>query len=68
MHTVETFLPDSSASNIEVVIGKMESYKKASVDQIPAELIQAGGEILGSDIHKLVKLIQNKEELPHQWK
>jgi hypothetical protein len=37
-------------------------------DQIPAELIQAGGEILHSEIHKLIMLIWNKEELPHQWK
>jgi hypothetical protein len=36
---------------------------------IPAELIQAGGrETLHSEIHKLIKLIWNKEELPHQWK
>jgi hypothetical protein len=37
-------------------------------DHIPAELIQAGGETLHSEIHKLIKLIWNKEELPHQWK
>jgi hypothetical protein len=37
-------------------------------DQIPLELIQAGGEILHLEIHKLIKLIWNKEELPHQWK
>jgi hypothetical protein len=32
-----------------------------------SELIQAGGEMLHLEIHKL-KLICNKEELPHQWK
>jgi hypothetical protein len=37
-------------------------------DQIPAELIQAGGESLHSEIHKLIMLVWNKEELPHQWK
>jgi hypothetical protein len=35
---------------------------------LPAELIQAGGETLHSEIHKLIMLIWNKEELPHQWK
>jgi hypothetical protein len=35
---------------------------------MPAELIQTGGEILHSEIHKLIKLIWNKEELPHHWK
>jgi hypothetical protein len=35
---------------------------------IPAELIQAGRETLHSEIHKLIKLIWNKEEMLHQWK
>jgi hypothetical protein len=34
----------------------------------PAELIQAWGGTLHSEIHKLIKLIWNKEELTHQWK
>jgi hypothetical protein len=37
-------------------------------DQIPPELILVGGGTLHSDIHKLIMLIWNKEELPHQWK
>jgi hypothetical protein len=31
------------------------------------ELIQAGGEILLSVVHKLFKAIWNKEEFPDQW-
>jgi hypothetical protein len=30
-------------------------------------MIQAGGKTLRSEIHKLIKLISNKE-LPHHWK
>jgi hypothetical protein len=37
-------------------------------DQILAELIQAGDEILKSEIHKLINSIWNNEELPDQWK
>jgi hypothetical protein len=37
-------------------------------DQIPAELIQAGGAILRSKIHKLINAIWDTEELPEQWK
>jgi hypothetical protein len=37
-------------------------------DQILAELIQAGGEALRSEIHKLIHSIWNMEELPDQWK
>jgi hypothetical protein len=68
MHTAEPFVPESSASVVEVAIGKLKSYKSPGVDQIPAELIQAGGETLRSEIHKLIKMIWNKEELPHSWK
>jgi hypothetical protein len=43
-------------------------YKSTGSDQIPTELIQAGGEILRFKIHKLINSIWNKEELPDQWK
>jgi hypothetical protein len=43
-------------------------YKSPGSDEILAELIQAGGEILRSKIHKLIKSIWNKEKLPYQWK
>jgi hypothetical protein len=39
-----------------------------SSDQILAELIQAGGEILHSKIHKRINSIWSKKELPDQWK
>jgi hypothetical protein len=56
-----------SASEADVAVGKIKRYKSPGVDQIPAQLIQAGGETLRSEIHKLIKLIWNKEKLPHQW-
>jgi hypothetical protein len=37
-------------------------------DQIPEELIQAGGETLQSEIHKLINSVWNTGELPDQWK
>jgi hypothetical protein len=56
-----------SISEVEVAIGKLKRYKSPGADHIPAELIQAGGGgKLHSEIHKLIKLIWNKEELPHQ--
>jgi hypothetical protein len=68
MHTAEPFVPQPSASKVEVAIGKFKEYKSPGVDQIPAELIQAQGETLHLEVHKLFKLIWNKEELPHLWK
>jgi hypothetical protein len=52
---------------VEIAIAKLEKYKSPGSDQIPAELIQAGGEILLSAIHKLVNYVWNKEGLPDQW-
>jgi hypothetical protein len=57
MHTAEPFVPGPSASEAEVAIGKTERYKSPGVDLIPAELFQAGGETLRSEIHKLIMLI-----------
>jgi hypothetical protein len=67
MHTAESFVPECSASEVEVAIGKLKKYKSPGVDQISAELIHSGGETLHSEIHKLIKLIWNKEELPDHW-
>jgi hypothetical protein len=53
---------------VEIAIGKLKSYKSPGTDQIPAELIKAGGETLYSEIHKFICSIWNKEELPQQWK
>jgi hypothetical protein len=53
---------------VEIAIGKLKSYKSPGTDQIPAELIKAGGETLYSEIHGLICSIRNKEELPEQWK
>jgi hypothetical protein len=61
-------MPESSASEVEVTVGKFKRYKLTGVEQIPADMIQAGGKTLRSKIHELIKLIWDKEELPHQWK
>jgi hypothetical protein len=68
MHTAEPLVPQTSASEAEAAIGKVKSYKSPDIDQIPAELIQVGRETLRSEIRKLIKLIWNKEKLPHMWK
>jgi hypothetical protein len=46
----------------------LKRYKSPGSDQIPAELIQAKGEILWSEIRKPINSIWNKKELPDQWK
>jgi hypothetical protein len=48
MHTAEPFVPEPSSSEAEAATGKLKRYKSPDFDQIPAELIQAGGGTLRS--------------------
>jgi hypothetical protein len=68
IHTAEPLVPEPSLVEVEIAIVKLNSYKSPGTDQIPAELIKAGGETLYSEIHRLICCILNKEELPKQWK
>jgi hypothetical protein len=68
IHTAEPLVPGPSLVEVEIAIGKLKSYQSPATDQIPAELIKAGGETLNSEIHRLICSIWNKEELPQQWK
>jgi hypothetical protein len=54
VHTAEPLVPGPSHLEVEVAIAKLKKYKSPGSDQIPVELIQAGGEILLSEIHRLV--------------
>jgi hypothetical protein len=60
--------PGPSGLEAEIATVKLKKYKSPGSDEIPEELIQAGGKILLSAIHKLINSVWNKEELPDQWK
>jgi hypothetical protein len=64
----EPLVPGPSRLEVEIAIAKLKKYKSPGSDQIPAEMIQPGGEILLSEIHKLMNSVWNKKELPDQWK
>jgi hypothetical protein len=49
-----TLAPDPSPSEYEIAIAKLKKHKSPGCDRIPAELIQAGGETLWYEIHKLI--------------
>jgi hypothetical protein len=67
-HTAEPLVSSPSRLEVEIGIAKLKKYKSPCCDQIPAKLIQAGGETLLSMIPKLINSMWNKEELPDQWK
>jgi hypothetical protein len=64
VHTAEPLVPSPIRLEVEIAIAKLKKYKSPGSVQIPAELIQAGGEILLSEIHKLINSVWNMEELP----
>ena len=61
-------MPEPSAFEVEMANEKLKQHKSLCTDQIPAELIKAGGIIIHSEILKLFNTVLNKEELPHRWK
>jgi hypothetical protein len=68
VHAAEPLVTGPSRIKVEIAITKLEKYKSPSCYQIPAELSQAGGEMLLSAIHKQINSVFNKKELPDQWK
>jgi len=61
-------VPEPSVFEFELAIGKLKNHKSPGIDQIPAELIEAGGRTICCAIHKFIIYIWNKEELPEEWK
>jgi 6-phosphogluconate dehydrogenase len=63
IHTAELLIPHPNLTESETAVANLKTYKSPRSDQIPAKLIQAGGEILLSEAHKLTTTIWNKKEL-----
>ena len=66
-HTAE-LVPEPSAFEAELAIEKLKNHVAPGTDQIPGEMIKAGGRTIRSAIHKLIISIWNREELPEEWK
>jgi hypothetical protein len=64
----EPLVPGPSPLEVESATAKLKKYKLPGSGQIPAELIQAGGEKLVYAIHNFIHSIWNMEELPYHWK
>jgi hypothetical protein len=68
VHMAEPLVPCPSCLEAEIAVAKLKKYKSPFSDEIPSELIQAGGKILLSAIHKLINSVLNVEDLHNQWK
>jgi hypothetical protein len=52
IHAAEPLVPELSAFEVEMAIEKLKRRKSPGTDQIPSELIKAGGRTICSEIHK----------------
>jgi hypothetical protein len=68
VHTAEPLVPEPSAFEVEMATVKLNRHKSPGIDQVPAELIKAGGRIIRAEVDKLIISIWNKEEFPEEWK
>jgi hypothetical protein len=53
VHMAEPLVSGPSHLEVEIAIAKLKKYKSPGSDQIPAELIQAGGKMLLSVTQKI---------------
>jgi len=66
IHTAGPLVPEPSTVEFEMAVEKLKRDKSPGTDQIPAELITAGGRTFRFEIHKLINSIWNKE-LPGEY-
>jgi hypothetical protein len=53
INTAQPFIPEPRPLDVQISIAELKKYRSPSSDQISAEVVQAGGETLRSEIHKL---------------
>ena len=68
IQTAQPLVPETNAVEFEMATKKLKSHKPSDINQNQAELIQARGKAIISEIHTLVNSSWNKEELPEEWK
>jgi hypothetical protein len=57
IHTAGALVREPSASVVEIASAEFKKCKLPGIGRIPAELIQAGDELLLSNIHKLINSV-----------
>ena len=53
---------------VREVLGKFRSGRAAGICQIPAELLQKGGDLLHRELTTVFKNVWTSEEIPSDWK
>jgi hypothetical protein len=50
-------VPEPSAFEVKMAIGKVKRHKSPGTDQIPAEMVKPGGITIHSEIHKHISSV-----------
>jgi len=67
IHTAEPLVLEPSGFEVETAIEGGTGHKSPVIDQIPAEMIKTVGRKIRYEIHKIIRSISNKDELPEEW-
>jgi len=59
-------VPEPSTFVVEMAMKNLKRHKSLGIDQIPADLIKAGGRTLHSEIQKRINSVRKKEEMPEE--
>jgi hypothetical protein len=59
MHATGPPVPETSYFGVQIAIEKLKRYKSPGINQIPAELNQAEGNALCSEVHKCINCTRN---------
>jgi hypothetical protein len=60
-------VPEPSASEVEMAIGKLNTNHQVLIKS-QQNWLKQGGRTICSEVHKLMNSVYNKEELPEEWK
>ena len=55
IHAAEPLVPEPCALDVEMAIEKLKRHRSPRIDQIPIELIKAGGRTICCEVHELIK-------------
>jgi len=66
--TVEQLLENPSISAVETGLSMLKNGKAPGEDEIVSECLKKGGTCLLNQLHKLINIIWEQEEIPESWR
>jgi len=63
---VDTGIP--SMEEVKTAVKKLKNNKAAGIDQVNAEMLKGGGEVVLEHLHSLIGRIWREEEVPDDWR